>query len=210
MMENDMNKQNKISGIAAILLAVLFPIYWSSIFFVDSFNGDALSFIKADMMSFSGYDLLFIVIGTLEVFIYLRLAQTLKEQTNLNSARLLLMVMVFATALFHGTVLFDVWLHFASASMSAAAIDNMTSVGLFIAVLALAVATIAALVCSVLLLINREQVTSLLKVFGIFLLIVSLFQITVLFSVINILLFPCTLILLAMYFFKDPEALEVI
>lgn len=203
-----MNSQNKMPGIAALALALLFPIYWGSALYWSSFSGDVFEFLKTDMQTFTAYDVLFLVIGVLEIYVYLSLAKALKEQLNSSSISLFLMIMAFTSALFHATVFIDVWLSLVS--ISASAVEDIVSISLFVSVAALVISTLAALICSILLLMKHSFINGTLKVFSILLLIVSFFQITVLFSAVNLLLFPCTLILLAMYFFKDPESLEVI
>lgn len=205
-----MNNQYLKPAIATLLLAILFPIYWSSTIYLATFEDDIFKFIQDDMTTLTGNDLIFIIIGCLEVYVYLSLAQLLKSRLQSNSASILLIIMAFASGLYHATIFFDVFFSMTGGGLSNDAIEKVVSVGLFISVAALVVLTLAKLICSIVLLVNHRQIASLLKVFAVLLLLVSIFQLTFIFFSFNLLLFPCTLVLLAIYFMKEPESLEVI
>lgn len=205
-----MNSNFAKPAIAALALAVLFPIYWLSAFYWGSDTTDIFSFLKTDMTTFSRLDILFLIIGVLEVYVYFSLATSLKDRINSKSLEIILMIMVASSAMFHATVIIDIILQLLNGSMSSAAIDMTISVGLIVSIGALFVLSLSTLICSIMLITKHHKIASTLKVFSILLLIVSFLQLSVLFSVFNLFMFPCTLVLLAMYFFKDPDSLEVL
>ncbi len=205
-----MNNQYIKPAIATLLLAIVFPIYWSSAFYSASFNNDIFAFIKADMMTLGFSDLMFVIIGALEVYVYLSLSKALKVQLNSRFASILLIVMAIASALFHGTVIFDVALAMTSDALPSSSIDSIVAVGLFSGIAALVLLAFSTFICSIVILINHQQISSMLKVFSVLLLVVSILQITVIFSAFNLLLFPFTLAMLAVYFVKEPDTLEIV
>ncbi|GAA0299492.1 hypothetical protein GCM10009128_18060 [Psychrosphaera haliotis] len=205
-----MNNQYIKPAIATLLLAIVFPIYWSSAFYSASFNNDIFAFIKADMMTLGFSDLMFVIMGALEVYVYLSLSKALKVQLNSRFASILLIVMAIASALFHGTVIFDVALAMTSGALPNSSIDSIVAVGLFFGIAALVLLAFSTFICSIVILINHQQISSMLKVFSVLLLVVSILQVTVIFSAFNLLLFPFTLAMLAVYFVKEPDTLEIV
>ncbi|GAB3004766.1 hypothetical protein [Psychrosphaera aestuarii] len=205
-----MNSQYMKPAIATLMLALIFPIYWSTAFYSASFNNDIFAFIKADMMTLSLTDLMFVTMGALEVYVYLSLAKALKSQLTSRFAPILLVVMAIASGLFHGTVLFDITLSMTNGVFSNSLTDNIVATGLFLGVCALVLLAFATFICSIVILVNHQQISSMLKVFAALLLVVSVLQVTVIFSAFNLLLFPFTLALLALYFVKEPDTLEVV
>lgn len=205
-----MNSQYMKPAIATLMLALLFPIYWSTAFYSASFDNDIFAFIKADMMTLSFSDLMFVIMGALEVYVYLSLSKALKVQLNSRFASILLIVMAIASGLFHGTVLFDVALSMTSGVLPSSSTDYIVATGLFLGVAALVLLAFATFTCSIVILINHQQIGSMLKVFAVLLLVVSVLQITVIFSAFNLLLFPFTLAMLAVYFAKEPDTLEIV
>ena len=205
-----MNSQNTLPAVAALALAFLFPIYWGIALYSGNIEGDFSAYFKHDMQAFTPIDMLFVIIGLLEMYIYFSLAKSLQEQLNTKTLYILLMIMVATCGLFHATVLVDVWFSLFGTGMSIISIENVIAATQYIAVIALGLATILTFVCSIVMLSKFAQLPSMLKVLSVLLLVLSVFQMTVILSAFNLLLFPCILILLSVYFFKDPETLEVI
>ena len=205
-----MSSQYTKPGIAAIALALLFPIYWSGIFIFGAQGEDAVSALYNDIQIFTSFDLLFVLIGALEIYIYVNLAKAVNEQLNASSVKVLLGIMIVTVALFHGIVVVDIYLNFAAPALTQSSIETVISGATIISIIALTMFTISALVLSIILLTMHQQITSMLKYFSVILLTVCILQITIFLAIVNIFLFPIALIVLAMYFFKDPETLEVI
>ena len=205
-----MNGNYIMPGIAAIALALLFPLYWSIVLVLGVDSQGFVEALREDMLTLSWMDGLFLLIGILEIYVYLSLVRAFNDQLNSNAAKILLFIIVGTIFFFHVGVFADLFLVFAQDGMSHQAIDTLVSTSVYIAVASLVVYIIAGIGLSIVILTKNNQNTSLLKYFAVLLLIVCLLQATVLFAIVNLLMFPIALVILAVYFFKDPESLEVV
>ena len=205
-----MNNNHVMPGVAAIVLALLFPLYWLSVLVLGVADMDFADALRNDMLTLSWMDALFLVIGLLEIYIYISLSNAFKERLHSNAARILLYVIIGSVVIFHGFVLADVYLAFNQESMSGTTVDSVLSVSIYSSVAALVVYTVAGIALSIVLLMKSELNAPLIKYFAVLLLIMCILQATIIFALVNILLFPVALIILALFFFKDPEMLEVV
>lgn len=197
-------------GIAAIVLALLFPIYWSSIFIFGAGGGDWFDLVREEIQTFSGFDALFLLIGALEVYIYLSLLRTIENQLDSSFAKALLIIMMAAVALFHSLVMVDMYLAAFSSALSSNMVDSIVGISVAMSIITLSIYTIAGLILSVFLLMHNVSTNPMLKYFAVLLLLVCLLQITLFLAIVNLVLFPLALIILAVYFLKDPEMVEVV
>lgn len=91
----------RTAGVAAIILAVLFPIYW--------LQGElSLEALRADIMTLNVWDGLFVLIGGLEVAVYLALSRLCRDQVGGTLASVLLVIMAVMVGVFHATILADI------------------------------------------------------------------------------------------------------
>ncbi len=197
-------------GIAAIALALLFPLYWTFALVIGANGTDFMDSLRADMLDLSLLDALFLLIGALEIYIYYSLAQIFKERLPSHAAKVLLYVIIGSVVLFHVTVLADVFLAVMQGSLSSSTINTIVSSSVVLAVASLIIFIIAGVGLSIVILTLSDLAEPLLKAFAILLLVICLLQATVLFAMLTLLLFPVALILLAVYFFRDPETLEIV
>ncbi|MDP5036980.1 MAG: hypothetical protein NWQ42_12765 [Alishewanella sp.] len=195
-------------GIAALLLAVAFPIYWLYAFHIGSENFAEV--YRADLLSLSWSDLAFVLIGALEVYIYLSLRRSFAERLTSNSAAILLLILALLVTLFHATVLVDIALSFTGNSLSEQAINTLGEFTVVVALGLLFAYALVGFILSIVLLRNRTGAPSVLKYFAVILLACCLFQLSIIFSPANIFVFPVALLLLAFYFLSPPQMLEVV
>ena len=195
-------------GIAALILAVAFPIYWLYAFHICSEN--FVEAYRADMLSLSLSDLAFVFVGALEVYIYVSLRRSFAERLSSATPAVLLLLMAVLVIIFHATVLVDVALAVTATTLSE---QTINTIGEFTVVVALGVLfayALVGLVLSVVLLLNRTGAPSVLKYFAVNLLAGCLLQLSIIFSPANIFIFPVALLLLAYYFLAAPKMLEVV
>lgn len=197
------HREQVLSGIAAIALAVLFPLYW--IVNLSHSFGDFEASIQANLLTLNLNDLLFLLIGVLEVWIYLSLRRTLKDYTGTTSAQWLLLVMCGTVIAFHSTLVFDIYF-----AISTQVVDAFVLVATIISIGGLLVYSVTGIVFAALLLLKANEAPSLLKLFGVLLLITCGLQLTVVFSFVSILLFPAALVVLAIHFLKERTSIEVV
>ena len=205
-----MNSNYLKPGIAAIVLAVLFPFYWSFLLVFGPAYESLSQALHAELTSFDLLDGLFILIGVLEVYIYLSLVRSFNERLNSSLARATLFIMIGAVVFFHCIVFVDLYLAIFKTGLSENIIAGIIEVSMSIALSGLVIYIVAGFVLSVVLLMGSQELASELKYFALIFLFVCLLGATILFSAINLLLFPIALIVLAIYFLKDPETLEVV
>ena len=197
-------------GIAAIALALLFPLYWSIVLVVGADGQDFQQALREDMLTLTWIDGLFLLIGILEIYIYMSLVRAFNDQLNSNAARILLYIIIGSIFFFHASIFADLFLVFFQDSTSSETIDGIVGTSVFTAIAALVVYVIAGLGLSVVILTKNSVNAPLIKYFAVMLLIICLLQATILFAIVNLLMFPVALIILAVYFLKDPDTLEVI
>jgi hypothetical protein len=202
-----MNRDHALPGYAAIALALLFPVYWVSALgvgeqsFVEAF--------RADVLSFSALDVLFVLIGAIEIYIYLGLRKVLLEQLHGNTPAALLLLMAIIVGIFHATVLFDVVLAFGP-TLAESTQEQLVAASAIVAIAGLFTYTVLALVLSIALLVSKAEIPGLLKVFAVLLMVCCVLQLTIVLGVVNVLLFPVVLLVLAVFFLRGGHEVEVV
>jgi hypothetical protein len=200
------NKDYLLPGVAAIFVAVISPIYWLG---MAASVGDS-DVLWQDMMSLGFSDILFASILLLTIYIYLNLKNILNEQLNFNHIDLLVWIYAAINILWVSTLLLDV--------ASAVLPENIVSqndgaflnIGLSIGVGAIVMLGIIVLLIGILLLAKSTELPTLLKIFAIMSVIQGVLGITVVFAATLIFIFPITMIILAMFFLRKPESLEIV
>ncbi len=195
-------------GIAAIALAILFPTYWIYIFI--SGGDDYATAYQSDMLSLDWIDALFLLIGVLEVYIYFSLRNTFSNLIKTRASQAALMIMASMVVIFHSTLILDVFFFFSNANAASTSVSRLIDISFIISVAALIGFSLSGLVLSALMLLKKHHSGGLIKTFAVILLIMCAFQLTVVFSFLSIVLFPMALIVLAVYFLKEPEMVEVV
>jgi hypothetical protein len=200
-----LNRDFLLPGIAAGVLAVIFPMYWISIFGNTLEGlGEAL---KLDLQSLSFSDAVFVLLGALEIYVYLSLRKALKDMFDVEIVRIMLCILVLS---FHATVLCDVFLAVSSETVSAATAETVAGIAMIVSAGSLGLYALVGLITAALLLTKRHGTPTLLTVFSVLLLIMCIFQLTVIFAYMNLVLFPVALIVLMIFFIKKPELVEVV
>lgn len=202
-----MNHRDALPGYAAIALALLFPAYW-----VPALAIGDLSFAeahRADAMRLGAMDLLFVLIGAMEIYIYLSLRRIFLDLMHGSLAATLLLLMAIVVGVFHATVLFDVVLA-VGPMLSEPLREGLVTASAVVTIAGLFVYCVLGLVLSTALLVRGSELPGLLKVFAVLLLMACLLQLTVVFGLLNVVLFPVILLVLAVYFIRGGHQVEVV
>jgi hypothetical protein len=202
-----MNHRDALPGYAAIALALLFPAYW-----VPALAVGDMSFAeahRADAMRLGAMDLLFVLIGAMEIYIYLSLRRIFLDLMHGSLAATLLLLMAIVVGVFHATVLFDVALAFGP-TLSEPLQEGLVTASAVVAIAGLFVYCVLGLVLSAALLVRGAELPGLLKVFAALLIVACLLQLTVVFGLINVVLFPVILLVLAVFFLRGGHQVEVV
>jgi len=195
----------KLAGIAAIALAVLFPIYWIATFGFIIDNAEMA--FRADFLELSGWDILFVAIGALEIYVYFSLSKYFRDQIGGGLIATMLLAMAFFVALFHSTVAVDILLGLSLFPSIAETIIDVTLVAGIVFLLLYCFALIG--MCSAML-ARFIALPTTLKLFAVGMLIAAVLQLTLVLAVVNIVLFPALMLLLAYHFLTDEHAVEVV
>lgn len=202
-----MNLREAFPGYTALALALLFPAYW-----VPTLTIGDLSLVEAyreDAMHLNTMDLLFVLIGAMEIYIYLSLRKVFLEQVHGGLPATLLLLMAVVVGVFHATVLFDLVLALDPA-MAASRQDALVTASAVMTVGGLFAYTVLGLILAAALLLRRAEWPGLLTVFALLLTVACLLQLTVVLGVFNVVLFPLMLLVLAVFFLRGGHQVEVV
>ena len=199
------NKDYLLPGVAAIFVAVISPIYWIG---MSSPMGDFA--LGQDMLSLGFPDILFASILLLTIYIYLNLKNILNEQLNFNHIDFLVLIMVAINILWMSTLFLDVAITVLPENIVTQNKDTFLNIGLSMSIGAIVILGIIDLLIGILLLAKSTELPTLLKIFAIMSVIQGVIGITVVFAAMLIFIFPITMIILAMFFLRKPESLEIV
>ena len=199
------NKDYLLPGVAAIFVAVISPIYWIG---MSSPMGDFA--LGQDMLSLGFPDILFASILLLTIYIYLNLKNILNEQLNFNHIDLLVLIMVAINTLWLGTLFLDIASTVLPDNIVTQNKDAFLKINLSVSIGAIVILGIIDLLIGILLLAKSTELPTLLKIFAIMSVIQGVIGMTVFLSVTLIFIFPITMIILAMFFLRKPESIEIV
>ena len=200
------NKDHLLPGVAAIFVAVISPIYWIG---MSSSVGD-YDILWQDIMSLGFSDILFASILLLTIYIYLNLKNILNEQLNFNHIDLLVLIMVAINILWMSTLFLDIASAVLPENIVTQNKDAFLKINLSVSIGAIVIIGIIDLLIGILLLAKSTELPTLLKIFAIMSVIQGVIGMTVFLSVTLIFIFPITMIILAMFFLRKPESLELV
>lgn len=198
-------KANYGFGLAAIVLAILFPIYWLAPLTMGLDN--AVTAMRDEFMTLDGWDALFAIIGVLEIAVYLGLRRYFRDQINGSFPANMLLVMAILVGLFHCTLFIDIGV---SLGLTLPSGDSFIFMMIAMLVVLLGLYTFALLALSIAMLVKFDEISVVLKTFTIGAMIAAMFQLSIVFAMVNIVLFPGLMLLLAIHFFRGDSAVEVV
>src|SRR5699024_5899258 len=91
--ENPMTREHALPGYVAIALAVLFPLYWFTALWHGLGATSVTGGLCADITRLGPMDGLFVLIGAMEVYLYLSFRRILKNQLEGGVCTVLLLLM---------------------------------------------------------------------------------------------------------------------
>jgi len=200
------NRDYLLPGVAAIFVAVISPIYWLG---MAASVGDS-DILWQDMMSLGFSDILFASILLLTIYIYLNLKNILNEQLNFNHIDLLVWIYAAINILWVSTLLLDVASAVLPENIVSQNKDTFFKIGLSVSIGAIVILGIIDFLIGILLLAKSTELPTLLKIFAIMSVIQGVLGITVVFAATLIFIFPITMIILAMFFLRKPESIEIV
>lgn len=196
-------------AMGAIGLAIITPIYWVYVMVVGGFN--FYEGFSANVMSLDASDAAYLILGVLEIYVYLSLKRILHDRFNYSGINVLLYILIGTSVIFYlGLFCIDLIIALAGNSIAANTQALMVQASLIISMGCILTYGALFLLAGILLMRISEQLPNLLRTFAIVLLICGIFQITFIFGFIVIFLFPVALLILAAYFLQNPEMVEIV
>lgn len=121
----------------------------------------------------------------------------------------LLLLMAIVVGIFHATVMFDIILAVVP-SLAEPTRDTLVTASAVIAIAGLFVYAVLGLILSIALLVGKDELSVLLKVFAVLLVVCCVLQLTFVLGFMNIILFPVILLVLAVFFLRDGHEVEIV
>lgn len=192
-----------LPGLAAILLSVLFPVYWIQEIISGLSGGGAAYFSSVGQLTLSSW--VFLGMGALSIYVYYCFKRILHDQLNFKSIDILLWLMIISSACFFGGLfLFD------ALPQATGSSDLLLTIGYVLGIGFMVIFGLIDITIGIMLLRHFETLPSILKVFSIVSLIQGILEISIIFNFGVLLSFPIYLILLAVYFLRKPDMIEVV
>ncbi|MGK0375963.1 MAG: hypothetical protein ACJA2E_002451 [Arenicella sp.] len=203
------NSDYTLAGIAAIALAILFPLYWVIAISSGMFDS-GISFYQS-VIGFAWSDLLFVFVGLLTVYVYLCLKRLLNQQYGFSGVNLPLNILIVCSAIyFFALAALDLVMDVFGDGLGLSVHKFVINANITIGVGGLLVFGVADILMGVLLLKNSDNDSSILKTLAIVAIIQGIIEITIIFSPALIAIWPLMLVVLAILFMHKPDQLEVI
>lgn len=203
------NNEYLLPALASIAVAILFPIYWGSQLLMS--HASLRETYDANLMSLDFSDALYLLIGVLAIYVYLSLKRILSDQLNYRGLDFLLIIMIALCAIVYiGALGFDLAIYLADRRIGVINLDAILSSSFMVNIGGMIIFGIVDILIGIILLRRLNEIPSLLKIFAVITLIQGVFEITIVFSFTTIFIFPLSMLVLAAYFMKKPEIIEVV
>ena len=187
------NKVYLLPGIAALVVAVLHPIYWISIVSFTASSG----VLRTDLGLLDG---LYVVLATLTIFVYYSLRKILNEHCEYHGVDTLITIIVYLSAALF-VLFFVVGIFFSHTSQLPMSIAFPTM---------LVIVGAMDLMLGIQLLRDSDHLPGLVKAFAVVILINGICSLSLIFSGLSLVLFPVAALILALMFLRKPEVLEFV
>jgi len=195
-------------ALAAILLGVLYPLYWV---LELSFDGGFPPEDFSAYIEWSSLDWLFLFLGGLNVYVYLSLRRILSEQLNYSGIDIPILIMVVICIVFYvGLSFLQIALHLVVGDSVADYEEIALTIGVVVLVGSVVLGGVSEILIACLLLRDSGTMPPLVRIFAIITLIMGIFDLTLIFSFISLFIFPVSMLVLAMYFMSKPEMIEIV
>jgi len=194
------NNDYLLPGIAAIAVAILYPFYWIVVINLDQLNfSSEFIHLPTGISSF-----IFLAVGALSFYLYYGFMQLLHDQHNFKGADIALISILVITIIFHlGTFILDLASPWLGQDLS----NGLSS---WLLILSIIIYGVVDILLAIILLRQRENLSSLINAFAIINLVMGILEVTVIFSFATLVIFPLVAIILAMVFLRKPEMIEIV
>lgn len=195
------------AGIAALIFSVLFPSYW--LWFMSS--GLYLDF-GAQPPSRLGLDyFIWLILGLLTLYVYLCLKSALMERHTYSKLTWPIYLAIGSTAfVYGGPALVELGLVMLSGAMSDSSMKALLGVITAMFFGGMVIQGVVDILISITLLWDSQDLPDALRIFAIVTLISGVFGVTVIAGIATLITVPISMLVLAFYFLRHPQAIEVV
>ena len=197
------------AGIAAIALAVLFPLYWVYIISTGTFDS-GVNYYQTTL-EFGFDDVWLILLGALSIFVYWSLKKVLDNHLGYGAIGVPIIIAIVACGVYtFGLAGLDAFMSIFSNQVGLSTHKFVFGAQYLIGVVFMIVFGVADILIGVLILKNADHDSAVLKVLAIAMIIQGILELTVFLSPLVIGVFPITLIIMSVIFLTKPQAIEVV
>jgi len=203
------NNDFTTAGIAAISLAILFPLYWVYIISTGAFDSGA-NFYQTTL-EFSFDDVWLIVLGMLSIFVYWSLKKVLDNHLGYGAVGVpITMAMIACGVHAFGLAGLDAFMSVFADQLGLSVHKFVLGSQYTIGLGALIIFGVADILIGALIIKNADHDSTVLKVLAIVMIIQGIVELTIVFSPLLIGVFPITLVVMSVIFLSKPSGVEVV
>lgn len=194
------NNEYLLPGLGALALAILFPVYW----FTEIGMAGYFPEIDALANGLSPLDIVFLLVGALNIYFYLSLRRILVDHHQYKKLNVVLAIMIGFCAAFHlGTFFVDAL---------ASSVDSDLASGLIVTITLVSLIAFGVLdiIVGIMLLRDGGEMAALIRIFAVVTLIQGIFEVSIVFSPLVLIVFPLSALFLAVHFLRPAEMVEVV
>jgi len=194
-------------GLTAIALAILTPFFWGYQFVTA--DSDIVKAYFSSVTNLEFLDFVFLLLGALEIYIFLSVKKILNDRSNFKSVDILLLLLISNSAIYYfGNFGIDLSIFFAN-DISVESQETLATVSYYMSMGCIFVYGLLDLAIAIILIINYKAMTTWLRVFSGVVLLLGICELTFFFELMLV-LYPVTLLILAVNFLQKPEIIEVV
>lgn len=203
-----MNIKTLFPGLAAIFLAVAFPAYWVPEFAVGVDNIESSMWKNVSTLNL--HDLLFVTISLMAAYICYALMQKLHDELNYKKIDPLLWILIGTNILFTATIIVDITASALGMEWAIQNKDMLVGTATAVSLGCTIVFGVTDIIIGVMLLRSGDSTPTILKIFGAVTLLQGICEFIFVFVFAVVFIYPVSLILLAIFFIRTPETIEVV
>lgn len=196
-------------SIAAIAIAAIYPLYWIYEFAWGDTDFSVPYYAESSSLEFA--DLIFLILGALSIYVYVSLKRILHEHHNYHHIDIPITLIVANAIFFYvGIFAIDATMLLMGDQLSLGTQEFLVVGMMIILVGSNIISGVLNILIAVMLLRDSQSLPSVVRAFAIVTLVVGLCEVTVLFALVTIFIYPVVFAILAAYFHRGPEMIEVV
>ena len=206
------NTDYLLPALAAVAVAILFPIYWigQMSMGVNMDGADMAAGLFTNISTLDLSDALFLALGLLTMFVYFGLMRLLNDQLNYSSLNIVIWIIIALNAVFTATLVLDVYASTLSADTLANNEGYLVGAAMAVGAGSMIVFGILDIILGIALLRAAVPLPSVLKIFAVIAIIQGVLEVSLFLSFMTLFIFPLAMIILAAVFMRKPDSIEVV